>query len=125
MSGRRGRSRCRDDLVGCPSSAAVAPWLAATFGVKVVAVRDLGLREADDSPIFTAARTAGAVVMTKDSDFAEMVTRLGSPPQVLWLRCGNTTNAALRHLLSQELPAAMARLAAGDPLVELGAKETA
>ncbi|MBX9585091.1 MAG: DUF5615 family PIN-like protein [Gemmataceae bacterium] len=98
----------------------VAPWVAAGFGVGCVAARDLGLRDALDPPIFAAARVAGAVVMTKDADFAEMVRRLGAPPQVLWLRCGNTSNAALRELLSRELPAALARLAAGEPLVELG-----
>ncbi len=99
---------------------AAAPWLAATFGVTAVAVRDLGLREALDPPIFAAARAAGAVVLTKDADFAEMVARLGPPPRVLWLRCGNTSNAALRLLLARDLPDALARLAAGDPLVELG-----
>jgi predicted nuclease of predicted toxin-antitoxin system len=102
-------------------SPSLAPWLAATFGVGCVAVRDLGLRDALDPPIFEAARTAGADVMTKDADFAEMVGRLGPPPRVLWLRCGNTSNAALRDLLARELPAALGRLAAGDPLVELGA----
>ena len=101
----------------------IAPWLEATFGVSAVAARDLGLRDALDPPIFAAARVAGAVVMTKDADFAEMVGRLGSPPQVLWLRCGNTSNAALRVLLSRELPTALARLVAGASLVELGAEE--
>lgn len=98
---------------------AVAPWLAATFGVTALAVRDLGLRHAQDSPIFDAARAAGAVLMTKDSDFAELVRRHGPPPQVVWLRCGNTSNAALLTLLSAEFPDALARLAAGEPLVEL------
>lgn len=100
-------------------SPALAPWLAATFGVAAVPVRDLGLREALDPPIFEAARAANAVVMTKDADFAEMVGRLGAPPQVLWLRCGNTSNAALRELLSRELPDALTRLATGEPLIEL------
>ena len=77
-------------------SPAIAPWLETTFGVKSVPVRDLGLREAQDPPIFAAAKAAGVVVMTKDADFAEMVERLGPPPQVLWLRCGN---ARIRLLL--------------------------
>ncbi len=47
-------------------SPSVAPWVAATFGVACVAARDLGLRDALDSPIFAAARAASAVVMTKD-----------------------------------------------------------
>jgi predicted nuclease of predicted toxin-antitoxin system len=31
---------------------AIMPWIAATFGVSVAAVRDLGLREAKDLEIF-------------------------------------------------------------------------
>ena len=104
-------------------SPAIAPWLAKTFDVVAVPVRDLGLREALDPPIFAAAKAASVVVMTKDADFAEMVERLGPPPQVLWLRCGNTSNAALRLVLAKELPAAMIRLASGEPLIELGASE--
>src|SRR5437867_11247841 len=91
-------------------SPSVAAWISATFGIEAHAVRDLGLREAKDSPIFQAARAAGAVVMTKDSDFAEMVQRLGPPPKVLWVTCGNTSNARLREILSSQLPAAVARL---------------
>ena len=55
----------------------VAAWITATFGVEAHAVRDLGLRDAEDSPIFQAARAFGAVVMTKDRDFIEMLRRLG------------------------------------------------
>ena len=85
---------------------ALAPWLSATFGLTATSCRDLGLRDALDPAIFAVARTAGVVVISKDADFAEMVTRLGPPPQVLWLRCGNTSNAALRAILSSELPPA-------------------
>ena len=100
-------------------SPAIAPWLSLTFDITVVPVRDLGLREAQDTPIFAAARAAGVVVMTKDADFAEMVQRLGSPPQIVWLRCGNTSNAALRRVLAREMPAAIIRLVAGEPMIEV------
>ena len=100
-----------------PSAAA---WIAATFGIEARAVRDLGLRDAKDPPIFQAARAADAVVMTKDSDFVDMVQRLGPPPKVLWVTCGNTSNARLREILSRELPAAVARLEGGESLVEIG-----
>ena len=106
-------------------SPALGPWLAATFGVTAVPVGDLGLRDALDPPIFAAARAADVVVMSKDADFAEMLRRLGPPPQVLWLRCGNTSNAALHELLTRDLPDALARLEAGEPLVEVGAGEDA
>lgn len=101
-------------------SPSIAPWVTTTFGATCICARDLGLRDALDTPIFAAARVACAVVMTKDSDFADMVLRIGPPPQVLWLRCGNTFNVALRELLARELPAALADLNSGVALVELG-----
>ena len=58
--------------------------------------------------------------MTKDADFAKMVERLGPPPRVIWLRCGNTSNAALKDLLIRKLPECMVRLADGNSIVELG-----
>ena len=100
-------------------SPALAPWLRATFGVEAAPLRDLGLRDAEDQAIFAAARTAGAVVITKDSDFVDLVSRLGPPPQIVWLTCGNTTNAALREILGEAWPRVADLLAAGEPLVEI------
>ena len=42
-----------------------------------------------------------------------------APPSIVWLTCGNTSNAALRALLSSTWPRIAALLAAGEPLVEL------
>ena len=97
----------------------IAPWMAATFGVDVVPVRDLGLRDAEDEAIFAAARAADAVLLTKDRDFPEMVRRLGPPPYVLWLTCGNTSNARLRAVLAAAFPEAMRLIRGGEPLVEM------
>ncbi len=53
-------------------SPALAPWVGAVFGVTCVAVRDLGLRDADDRTIFEAARAASdVVILSKDSDFVD------------------------------------------------------
>jgi predicted nuclease of predicted toxin-antitoxin system len=94
-------------------------WLEKEFDVQAEAVRDLGLRDAKDPEIFAAAREGGAVVMSKDADFANLVSRHGPPPQVLWVTCGNTTNEALRVFLSRTLPVAMELIEAGEPLVRL------
>ena len=94
--------------------------MATAFDVTVVPVRDLGLGDAQDPPIFDAAKAAGVTVMTKDADFAEMVERLGPPPQILWLRCGNTSNAALSEVLLREFPNARRQLTSGASLVEIG-----
>jgi predicted nuclease of predicted toxin-antitoxin system len=98
---------------------ALAPWIAATFGITTQAVRDLGLTTAKDPEIFQAARDAKAVVMTKDADFAELVERLGPPPQILWVTCGNTTNARLKQIFGKSMPMAISRLQAGDALIEI------
>ncbi len=45
-----------------------------------MALRDLGLRDAEDTEIFQVAKARRAILMTKDSDFVDLVERLGSPP---------------------------------------------
>ena len=100
-------------------SPALAHWLSETFGVTAHAVRDLGLRDAKDLPIFHAAREAGAVLMSKDSDFVLLLERLGSPPQILWVTCGNTSNARMQDVLRKSFSEARARLEQGETLVEI------
>jgi predicted nuclease of predicted toxin-antitoxin system len=100
----------------------LVPWLRATFAVEAAPLRELGLRDAEDAVIFAAARAAGAVLMTKDSDFVELVARHGPPPQIVWLTCGNTTNAALRSILATAWPRIAALLAAGESLIEIGGR---
>lgn len=98
---------------------AIANWISQNFNVEAVAVRELNLREATDQEIFTAARNASAVVITKDRDFIELVNLRGTPPQVIWLTCGNTTNARLREILIQALPLAIRLLESGEVVVEI------
>ncbi len=97
----------------------LAAWIEASFGVQCRAVRDLGLRDAKDPSIFLAARDAGAVVMTKDRDFVDLQRRLGPPPSVLWVTCGNTSNARLREILTSVIPTAFRMLESGESLVEI------
>lgn len=100
-------------------SPAIATWITSTFGIEAIALRDLGLRDAEDPDIFEAAKAQKAVLMTKDSDFVDLVERLGSPPQIIWLTCGNTSNAKLREILSETLPRSLELFAAGETLVEI------
>ena len=61
---------------------ALAKWLIDTFDLEAAALRDLELRDAQDIEIFETARTENAAILTKDSDFIDLVCRLGSPPYV-------------------------------------------
>ena len=96
-------------------------WTAETFGVDCVHVRDLGLRRAEDAEVFHRAREAGTgtVVMTKDEDFVDLVERLGIPPQVLWVRCGNMSNARFKSVLLRTLPDAIVLLENRELVVEI------
>lgn len=102
-------------------SPVIAAWVSSNFAVNAVAIRDLGLRDAEDKEIFEAARRENAIVMTKDSDFVLLLDRLGAPPQVIWVTCGNTSNARLREILKTTLPKALELLKSGEELVEIKA----
>jgi predicted nuclease of predicted toxin-antitoxin system len=97
----------------------IAPWIAQTFGVEAQPLAAIGMRDADDAVIFESLRQPGEIVMSKDSDFLDLVARLGAPPQVIWVTCGNVTNRALRALLTAGLPKVLELLAAGEAIVEL------
>jgi predicted nuclease of predicted toxin-antitoxin system len=100
-------------------SPAIATWIMITFGINAIALRDIGLRDAEDPEIFEKAKAQGVILMTKDSDFVDLVDRLGSPPKIIWLTCGNTSNAELRRILNLTLLDALAQLQAGEKLVEI------
>ncbi|NDJ24706.1 hypothetical protein GS682_24295 [Nostoc sp. B(2019)] len=97
----------------------LAVWLTSTFAVSATALRDLGLRDAQDAEIFNAVRAAFAVIMTKDSDFVDLACRLGTPPQILWLTCGNVTNRNLRQILRATFPDTKERLRQGEAIIEI------
>ena len=103
-------------------SPGLAAWFREELGVDAIAVRALGMRDAEDPAIFAGARREGAVVLTKDSDFADLVARFGPPPQIIWLTCGNTSNAFLRGVLRNTWPDVQTLLAAGEPLVEISGR---
>ena len=62
-------------------------------------VRLDGLAEAGDSAIWEFAKANDFVIVTLDSDFAELAALLGSPPKTIWLRCGNQPTDVIEGLL--------------------------
>lgn len=100
-------------------SPAIAAWMQENFPLTASALRDIGLRDAEDEEIFNAAKSASAVVMTKDADFLILLDRLRPPPQIIWVTCGNTSNARLKEILTATLPDALVLLASGERLVEI------
>ena len=87
--------------------------------MNTVAVRDLGLRDSSDRAIFEAARIANAILISKDSDFVELVLKHGPPPKLIWVTCGNVSNAYLQTLCKSKLREATMLLDGTDDIVEL------
>ncbi len=82
-------------------------------------VAEVGLRNADDAPIWEHARSCGACLVTKDEDFAMRVLFDSTGPSVLWLRVRNCSNRALLQWFAPLLQAAVERLVQGEKLVEM------
>jgi predicted nuclease of predicted toxin-antitoxin system len=98
---------------------ALAGWLRDLGESHAVHVEDLGLLSAEDPEIYEKARHAGAVVITKDSDFVQLQDRFGPPPRILWITCGNRNNRFLKDLVIRSWPQVKALLMAGEILVEI------
>ncbi len=102
-------------------SPALAVWINRTYDdIRAQSVRAVGMRDAEDEEIFHAAREAGVVVMSKDSDYLDLLEQHGPPPRVIWVTCGNTSNRRMREVLSQMLQPAIEMLEGGEALVEIG-----
>ena len=99
---------------------ALARWFVAECHLAAHHVQDLGFLRSADRAIFSAARTENAVVVTKDSDFVRLLEEQGPPPRVVWVTCGNRSNADLIALFAAAWPRAATLLAGGEPLVEIG-----
>lgn len=61
----------------------------------------LHMGEEPDEEVWRYARQQGYTLVTKDADFADLSTRFGPPPKVVWVRLGNCTTQAVEEVLRQ------------------------
>lgn len=64
-------------------------------------VRLVGLAQRDDDEIWRYAQQNEFVIVTQDADFSLLSLLYGSPPKVIWLRCGNQPTAFIESLLRE------------------------
>jgi predicted nuclease of predicted toxin-antitoxin system len=64
-----------------------------------VHLRNCGLRGASDVEVWQYAQENGFAIVSKDSDFSQRSSLLGSPPKVIWLRIGNCTTTRVDFVL--------------------------
>lgn len=92
-------------------------------GCDVQAVREIGLRDAEDSEIWAYALENSVGIITKDQDFADRsIMAHGASVVIVWLRIGNTSNQVLLSWLLPLWPAILDRIESGDRLVEVREK---
>ena len=87
-------------------------------GYQAFHVRDLMIEQASDEEIFLRAKKLSAIVVSKDSDFALIKSRL-SGPQILWLRVGNVTKATLSAKLDSVWEELINELISGGAIIEV------
>ena len=97
---------------------ALAYWLREA-GHEAAHVEEAGLRDAEDDAIWMWALKTGAVLVTKDEDFASRATRATNAPVIVWLRVGNTTNRVLRAWIDLRLEGIVQLVAQGHRLIEV------
>ena len=105
-------------LVDAQLPPALAHWLSEA-GYDAQAVREVGLRDAEDGAIWRYAQDQGRVIVTKDEDFAQRAQSGTAGPVIVWLRVGNTSNAALRTWLMPQLPELTRLIKQGYRVVEV------
>lgn len=96
----------------------MARWLREA-GREAEHVEDVGLRNAKDGPVWTHALTTGAIIVTKDEDFAARASGQNNAPVIVWLRIGNATNPVLRAWFEPRLAGIVKMVEEGNRVIEV------
>jgi len=59
----------------------------------------MGLDRQSDRIIWETAKKQDYIIVTKDSDFNELLILKGFPPKVIWIRLGNCSTKTIESLL--------------------------
>lgn len=105
-------------LVDAQLPPALARWLVEK-GHEAEHVHDIGLAGASDRAIGDEAARRGAVIVSKDDDFASLRILRAEGPAGVWMRLGNTTRRRLLGWFETLLPEIERQLQTGEPLIEI------
>ena len=99
----------------------IAKWLGDYLNVTVKSSYTLDFHHLDDFTIYQRAKSHGNVVLiSKDADFPELISRLGSPPKLINLKIGNCSNQLLWDRIKPKIGQALQLLMDEDiDIVEL------
>jgi predicted nuclease of predicted toxin-antitoxin system len=66
-------------------------------------VTDLSLQTKDDSAIWDFAKENGFSILTKDSDFNEILAMKQFPPKIVWIQRGNCSTPAILEIINTNI----------------------
>jgi len=85
-------------------SPVIAKWMSEYTGYDVKSSYTLGFQTLDDMAIYKKAKENEFIILvSKDTDFPEMITRLGAPPKLIHLKFGNCDNQSLWNSLKPRI----------------------
>lgn len=105
-------------LVDNQLPAALARWIEKK-GCAAVHVLERQWAQTRDAEIWMHAYREGAIIITKDEDFAQLTLVRPEPVAVVWLRLGNCRTEHLLTVMERAWPAISSQLAAGSRLIEV------
>jgi predicted nuclease of predicted toxin-antitoxin system len=96
-------------------SPVIAKWMKEYTGFSVKSSYSLNLHHLTDLDIYQRAKLQGNVILlSKDADFPELISRLGAPPKLINLKIGNCDNRTLWDLLKPSIKNSIELLMASD-----------
>jgi len=105
-------------LVDNQLPAALAHWLEER-GCQAEHVLALQLAQCRDEIIWEQAARGGAIIVSKDEDFADLTLVRPEPVAVVWLRIGNCRTPVLLAAMERAWPHIVQQLDAGARLIEV------
>ena len=92
-------------------SPAIAKWLAELTGFVIKSSYSLNLHYQTDVAIYNQAKQQGNVILiSKDADFPELISRLGSPPKLVVIKKGNCDNKTMWAFIKPHIEKAITLL---------------
>lgn len=82
----------------------IAKWLSEETGWIVKSSYTLQFNTVEDLTIYYKAKESGRVILiSKDSDFPEIISRLGSPPKLIVINIGNCSNKEMWSFIKSRI----------------------
>ncbi|MFN0081631.1 MAG: DUF5615 family PIN-like protein [Ferruginibacter sp.] len=81
------------------------------MNIEAVSSYEMFINEEKDETIFLNAKAkANVIILSKDSEFPDLLNRLFAPPKLIWLRMGNCPNSQMKIILKNTLAIAINEL---------------